>query len=125
MYTLCSILLHFVKGSLISVLAMDAFKWDKWILLAGFLIDFFSKLSGKHFIDHTLQPEQSPLFGHSTLILLQWRQSDLSISMYIHVTFGHAVKKHFETSSVISDQASMYMCSLVSVFCSRLFSVNS
>ena len=33
-------------------------------------------------------------------------------------------KKRFGTSSVISDQASMYMCSLVSVFCSRLFSVN-
>ena len=45
--------------------------------------------------------------------------------MYIHVPFGHAVliKKHFRTSSVISDQASMYMCSLVSVFRSRLFSV--
>ena len=39
--------------------------------------------------------------------------------------FGHAVffKKHFGTSSVISDQASMYMCSLVSVFCSHHFSV--
>ena len=33
-------------------------------------------------------------------------------------------KKSFGTTSVISDQASMYMCSLVSVFCSRLFSVN-
>ena len=33
-------------------------------------------------------------------------------------------KNRFGTSSVISDQASMYMCSLVSVFCSRLFSVN-
>ena len=33
-------------------------------------------------------------------------------------------KKRFGTSRVISDQASMYMCSLVSVFCSRLFSVN-
>ena len=33
-------------------------------------------------------------------------------------------KKRFGTSSVISDQASMYMCSLVSVFCSLLFSVN-
>ena len=46
--------------------------------------------------------------------------------MYIHVPFGHAVsikKQHFRTSSVISYQASMYMCSLVSVFCSRLFSV--
>ena len=39
--------------------------------------------------------------------------------------FGHAVffKKHFGTSSVISDQASMYMCSLVGVLCSRHFSV--
>ena len=35
-----------------------------------------------------------------------------------------SLKKRFGTSSVISDQASMYMCSLVSVFCSRLFSVN-
>ena len=47
------------------------------------------------------------------------------MSMYIHVPFGHAVffKKHFGTSSVISDQASMYMCSLVGIFCSRHFSV--
>ena len=45
--------------------------------------------------------------------------------MYIHVLFGHAVffKKPFGTSSVISDQASMCMCSLVGVFCSRHFSV--
>ena len=56
MYTLCSILLHFVYESLISFLAMDAFTWDKWILLAAFLLHFFSsKLSGKHCIDHTLQ----------------------------------------------------------------------
>ena len=34
-----------------------------------------------------------------------------------------SLSKHFGTSSVISDQASMYMCSLVSDFCSRLFSV--
>ena len=53
MYTLCSILLHFVKESLISFLALDAFTWDNWILLAAFLLDFFPKLSGKHFIDHT------------------------------------------------------------------------
>ena len=32
-------------------------------------------------------------------------------------------KKDFGTRSVISDQASMYMCSLVSVFCSHHFSV--
>ena len=45
--------------------------------------------------------------------------------MYILVPFGHAVfiKKRFGTSGVISDQASMYMCSLVNVFCSRFFSV--
>ena len=45
--------------------------------------------------------------------------------MYIHVPFGHAVffKKHFGTSSVISDQASMYMCSLIGVFCRRHCSV--
>ena len=30
---------------------------------------------------------------------------------------------HFGTSSVISEQASMYTCSLLSVFCSRQFSV--
>ena len=45
--------------------------------------------------------------------------------MYIQVRFGRAVfiKKHFGTSSVISDQAAMYICSLVSVFCCRQFSV--
>ena len=41
MYTLCSILLQFVQWSLISVLAMDAFTWDKWILLAAFFVRFF------------------------------------------------------------------------------------
>ena len=53
-YTLCSILMHFILVSVISCLAMDAFTWDKWILLAAFLLEFFSKLSGKHFTDHTL-----------------------------------------------------------------------
>ena len=45
--------------------------------------------------------------------------------MYIHVPYGHAVffKKHFGTSSNNSEQASMYACSLVSVFCSHYFSV--
>ena len=48
-YTLCSILLHFFKESVISFIVMDAFTWDKWILLAAFLFDFFSsKLSGNH-----------------------------------------------------------------------------
>ena len=41
MYTLCSILLHFVKEFFISLLAMDAFTCDKWILLAAFKFDFF------------------------------------------------------------------------------------
>ena len=79
MYTLFSILLHFVWESLISILAMDAFTWDKWISLAAFLLDFFSKLSGKHFIYHTLQTYMliSPqLFVHSTMILKQWRHLD-------------------------------------------------
>ena len=57
---------------------------------------------------------------HSILILKQWRHSD---QHYIHVRFGHAVfiKKHFGTSSVISDQAALYMCSLLSVICGHLF----
>ena len=37
MYTVCSILLHFVYESLISFLALDVFTWDNWILLAAFL----------------------------------------------------------------------------------------
>ena len=36
-------------------LAMDAFTRDKWILLATFLLEFISKLSGKHFTDHALE----------------------------------------------------------------------
>ena len=40
MYILCSISLHYVEESLISFLAMDAFRWAKWILLAAFLLDF-------------------------------------------------------------------------------------
>ena len=30
-YTFSSTLLHFIKASFISSLAMDAFRWDKWI----------------------------------------------------------------------------------------------
>ena len=37
MYKLCSILLHFVLESIISFLALDAFTWVIWILLAAFL----------------------------------------------------------------------------------------
>ena len=33
----------FRLGILISFLAMDTFTWDKWILLAAFLLDFFSQ----------------------------------------------------------------------------------
>ena len=104
---------------------MDAFTWDKWILLAAFLLDFFSKLFGRHFIDHTLQMYR--LISPHCLCILLWFSNigDTQISVYIHVPFGHAVffKKHFGTSSVISDQASMYMWSLIGVFCSRHFSV--
>ena len=96
---------------------MDAVTWDKWILLAAFLLDFFTKLSGKHFLYHTLQMYRL-ISPHCLCILPGLSNSgDTQISMYIHVPFGHAVfiKNHFGTSSVISDQASMYMCSLVSV----------
>ena len=44
MYILCSILLLFCLGSFISFSAMDAFTWDKWIILAAFLLDFFFKI---------------------------------------------------------------------------------
>ena len=65
--------------------------------------------------------------SHCLCILPRLSNSgDTQISVYIHMPFGHAVfiQKHLGTSSVIFDQASMYMCSLVSVFCSRLFYVN-
>ena len=39
-YILCSILLHFIEEFVISCLAMDAFTWDKWILLAAILLGF-------------------------------------------------------------------------------------
>ena len=60
-----------------------------------------------------------------SILSLFSNSEDTHISMHIHVPFGHAVfiKKHFQTSSVISDQASMHMCSLVRVFCSHHFSV--
>ena len=35
-YTLCSILVHFILESVISFLAMNALTWDEWILLAAF-----------------------------------------------------------------------------------------
>ena len=80
---------------------------------------FFSKLPGKHFIDHTLQMHM--LIRPHCLCILFSISGDTQISMYIHVPFGHAVffKKHFGTSSVISDQASMYMCSQVGVLCTE------
>ena len=59
---------------------------------------------------------------HSTLILKQWRHSDQHV--YSCAVWSCCLfQKHFWASSVISGQASMYMCSLVSVFCRRLFSV--
>ena len=39
------------------------------------------------------------------------------------VGYGIYTREHLGTSSIISDQASMYVCSLVGVFCSRHFSV--
>ena len=81
-------------------------------------------LHWSHFTD--IEADQFPLFVHSTLILKQWRHSDQHLYLY-SCAVGHAVfiKKHFGTSSVISGQAAMYMCSLVSVFCGRLFLWNS
>ena len=56
MYTLCSMLLYYVREFLISFLAIDEITWDKWILLVAFLLDFFQNFLGiKHFSDHTLQ----------------------------------------------------------------------
>ena len=71
---------------------------------------FFAKLSGKHFTDHTLHM-------HSTLMRKQWRLTQISVSMCLLIMLS------LSNSVVISDQASMYTCSLVSVFCSRHFSV--
>ena len=105
---------------------MDAFILDKRILLAAFWLRFlYSKLSWKHFIDHALQMYR--LISPYCLCILPWfsNSGDTQISVYIHVPFRHAVffKKQIGTSSVISDQALMYMCSQVSFFCSHLFSV--
>ena len=94
-------------------------------LFSSIFVRFFPKLSRKHFIDHTLQMYR--LISPHCLCILPWFSNigDTQINMYIHVPFGHAVfiKKHFGKSSVISDQATMYMCSLVSVFYSRFSSV--
>ena len=61
------------------------------------------------------------------LCILPWfsNSGDTQISMYIRVPFSHAVffKKHLRSSSVIFDQATIYMCSLVGFFCSSHFSV--
>ena len=94
--------------------------------ISSIFIRFFSlKLSGKHLTVHTLQMYRL-ISPHCLCILLRFSNSgDNQISVYIHVPFDHAVfiKYHGGTSSVSSDQASIYMCSLVSVFCSRHFSV--
>ena len=98
---------------------------NKWILLAAFFVSFFSKLSGKHVIDHTLQMYRR-ISPHCLCILPGFSDSgDTQTSMNIHVPFGHAVfiENHLGTSSVLSDQDSIYMCSLVGVFCSRHFSI--
>ena len=84
----------------------------------------FSKLSRKHFVDHTLQMYRliSLLcaFYPDSQTVETLRSACIFMCRLVMLSF----KKRFGTSSVISDQASMYMCSLVSVFCSRLFSVN-
>ena len=59
---------------------------------------------------------------YSTLIFKQWRHSDQHV--YSCAVWSCCLyQKHFGTSSVISDVASMYMCSLVSVYCCHLSSV--
>ena len=93
--------------------------------ISSIFVRFFSQLSGNHFIDHALHMYRL-ISPHCLCILPRFSKSgDSQINVYIQVPFGRAVffKKHFGTSSVISDQASMYMCSLVGVFCSRHFSV--
>ena len=37
-------MLHFTAFRFISYIAMDAFTWGKWILLAAFLLDFYFKI---------------------------------------------------------------------------------
>ena len=77
--------------SLISSLAMNAFTWDKWIYKQHFCEIIFSKLSGKHFIDHTLQMYRL-IPPHYLCILPRFSNSgDTQISVYIHVPLGHAV----------------------------------
>ena len=52
---------------------------------------FFSKLSGKHYVDHTLQMYRL-ISPHCLCILPRFSNSvDTQVSMYIHVPFGHAV----------------------------------
>ena len=68
---------------------MDAFPWDKWILLAAFLLDFFFQ-NYLGIIDHwsyatDVFADQSSLILHSTLIRKQWRH------VYVHVPFDYAV----------------------------------
>ena len=72
------------------------------------LLEFFAKLSGKHFTDHIA-------VVHSILMRKQSRLTQIIV--HIHVPFDHVffIKLHFGTSSVISDQALMYMYNLISV----------
>ena len=113
---------------------MDAFRWDKRILLAAFHLgvchffsngcvqmgqtDFISCISFRFFckiiweifhLSHVtgVYADQLSLFVHSTLMRKQWRLTN--ISLYIHVPFDHDVfiKLHFGAKSVISDRPSM------------------
>ena len=89
--------------------------------ISSIFVIFFKIIWEAFYIDHTIQMYRL-IRPHCLCILPGLSNSgDTQISVYIHVPFGHAVfyKNHFGTRSVISDQASMYMCSLVSVFCSH------
>ena len=96
---------------------MGTFGWDKRILLAFFCKTIWEIFLLSHVID--VYADQSPLFVLSTLIHKQLRLT--KISVYIKVPFDHDdfIILHFSTSTVMSDQVSMY--SLVSFFCSSIF----
>ena len=91
----------------------------KMDFISSIFVRFFSNLSGKHFIDHTLQvyyADQCSLFVHSTLILKQWRHSGQHV--YSCTVWSCSLYR-----KAFRDKQCNYICSLVSVFCSRLFSV--
>ena len=108
MCTLRSISLHFIFESVISVYH-GCIHLGHMDSISSIFVRLFSKIIWEafYFTDHTLQMYM--LIVHFTLMDKQWRQTQISVHIYVPFDQAGFIKWHFGTGSVISDQAAMYM----------------